>query len=556
MKTFPWLKLFKKAGPDLSLEPPVWLGDISNGEYFHTQTPRQRRMRKMILERADEGARRLGVDRRQFLASSSGMAVTLGVFNLFGCSASDDGPTMNPMNGGAGPVGSGGMLPAGSGGASGGGGQTPMGSGNTPGSGGTTPNGSGGGRPEGGHYDAGKDPLDAGEHCAIALDPAKEFVFDIQSHAFSDRVATGPYASFISILPQARCGKGSVQECFQRNEYVRQMFLNSDTTVSVLSGIPAVDGSNPLTNAEIAEARDIINAMAHSQRVVSHCMVLPNYQQAQSFERMQSIKEEFGVGAWKCYTPWGPDGTGWYLDDEAVGIPFIRRGLDLGVKTFCCHKGLPLPTFDTVHTNPRDVGIVAKMFPEAKFIIYHSAFQFGGNAPEGPYVENGTTGVNSLITSMIKAGIGPNQNVYGELGSTWYFVMQSPNQAAHVIGKLLKYVGENNVVWGTDSIWYGSPQPQIEAFLRFNISEQFQQQYGYPALTPEIKRKILGLNAARAYGIDASAVRCGIDKTAVALFKRELDDEFGPRRWATDVPPITTRRQFLDVFRLHRGLPG
>jgi uncharacterized protein len=60
--------------------------------------------------------------------------------------------------------------------------------------------------------------------------------------------------------------------------------------------------------------------------------------------------------------------------------------------------------------------------------------------------------VNRLITSMRRAGIGPNENVYAELGSTWWYVMRYPVQAAHVLGKLLKYVGEDNVLWGTVSV--------------------------------------------------------------------------------------------------------
>jgi hypothetical protein len=573
MKRFPWLKLRKKTEPELPVEPPIWLGNRSNGEYFHYQTPREKLIRKLILERAEEGARRLGIDRREFLASTAGMATTLAVFNLVGCSSNTNSSSSKLGAGGYGPIGSGGAGGGLGGGAPGTGGAGVMGGAGGPsgaggstsssGSGGTTSSSSGGtsssasgGHPEGGYYDAGRDHLDAGEHCEVALDPTKEFIFDIQTHHFSDRAAMGPYGTFIAILPQARCGKAT-QVCFERNEYVRQMFLNSDTTVSVLSGIPATDDLNPITNEEIVQSRDIIDMMAGgSQRVVNHCMVLPNYEQQKQFDGMQHIKETFGVGAWKCYTPWGPNGTGYYLDDMDTGIPFIQRGIQLGVKLFCSHKGVPLPTFDTVHTNPRDIGVVAKMFPDANFIIYHSAYQHGGSAAEGPYVDGGTTGVNSLITSLKMNGVGPGSNVYGELGTTWFAVMNDPNQAAHVLGKLLLYLGENNVVWGTDSIWYGSPQPQIEAFLRFNISAQFQQMYGYPALTDDIKRKILGLNSARLYGVDPTARRCAIQASQVQSLKLELDGEFGPRRWALERPPITTRREFLQLLRSHKGMPG
>ena len=61
--------------------------------------------------------------------------------------------------------------------------------------------------------------------------------------------------------------------------------------------------------------------------------------------------------------------------------------------------------------------------------------------------------------------------------------MRDPDEAAHVLGKLLERVGDDRVLWGTDSIWYGSPQNQIEAFRNFQISNEFQDTFGYPELT-------------------------------------------------------------------------
>ena len=142
--------------------------------------------------------------------------------------------------------------------------------------------------------------------------------------------------------------------------------------------------------------------------------------------------------------------------------------------------------------------------------MYHSGFDVG--PAEGPYSADNDYGVDRLITSMGASGIGAGENVYGELGSTWRFVMSKPTEAAHVIGKLLKHVGPDNILWGTDSIWYGSPQDQIESFRAFTISDEFQERYGYPALTPEVKAKIFGLNAARLHGLDPASGACTFDK--------------------------------------------
>jgi hypothetical protein len=88
--------------------------------------------------------------------------------------------------------------------------------------------------------------------------------------------------------------------------------------------------------------------------------------------------------------------------------------------------------------------------------------------------------------------------------------MGDPGAAAHVVGKLLAQFGEDNVVWGTDSIWYGSPQDQIQAFRAFTISEELQARYSYPALTPVVKQKILGLNSTRLYHVAPVPAACRI----------------------------------------------
>ena len=85
-------------------------------------------------------------------------------------------------------------------------------------------------------------------------------------------------------------------------------------------------------------------------------------------------------------------------------------------------------------------------------------------------------------------GVKPNSNVYAELGSTWRFLMRDPDGAAHALGKLIKYCGENNVLWGTDSIWYGSPQDQIQAFRTFQISAELRAQARLPRDHPGAAR--------------------------------------------------------------------
>jgi predicted TIM-barrel fold metal-dependent hydrolase len=93
-------------------------------------------------------------------------------------------------------------------------------------------------------------------------------------------------------------------------------------------------------------------------------------------------------------------------------------------------------------------------------------------------------------------------------------MLRRPTEAAHVLGKLRLAVGPDRIVWGTDSIWYGSPQPLIDAFRTFEIPERMQAEFGYPALTREAKAKILGVNARSVYGItDDDIARAAADRT-------------------------------------------
>jgi hypothetical protein len=304
---------------------------------------------------------------------------------------------------------------------------------------------------------------------------------------------------------------------------------------------------------------------------VNQIQVMPNdrWELQRDVMTMAAQDPAWRAVSWKAYPAWGPaksgiGGMGYYLTDD-VGKQFIEHGLSLGIPNFAVHKGLPIPGFDVEHNQPIEVGEIAKAYPEANFIIYHSGIGAGtsnllglANVEKHPYDEqmDGSKmlqGVDQLISSLRAAKIDPsnNMNVYAELGSAWSNVMNDASAAQHLIGKLLKYVGPDRVVWGTDCILYGSPQPQIEAFRMFQITAGYQQMYGYPALTPDIKAKIFGLNAAKIFCIDPTARRCAADTSTFAQVRRHWDSEFGQRRWTFQQPlGPTTRREFIQLARI------
>src|SRR4029077_1289346 len=141
------------------------------------------------------------------------------------------------------------------------------------------------------------------------------------------------------------------------------------------------------------------------------------------------------------------------------------------------------------------------------------------NHVEGPYDPGGSLGIDLFLRALDDHHVPPNSNVWVDLGTVWRETSKSPTTAAHTLGKLLKRVGENRVLWGTDAVWYGSPQAQIAAFRAFQISDEFQDRFGYPALTPTVKRKVFGLNAASLFGIDATTTRFALDSDPLATAK-------------------------------------
>jgi hypothetical protein len=387
------------------------------------------------------------------------------------------------------------------------------------------------------------------------LDPAAarsvlagdEFIFDIQTHHVTPGKEWEKFnpamKTFLRFLP----GRTD----FGRYAYTKEIFLDSDTTCAVLSAVPATAEGQPLPQKEADTTRGLIDSMSASPRLLVHALVTPNVEPLPAqLEAMERVSKEFKIAAWKLYTLWGPDKQGYWLDDEKVGIPLIEKARALGIKTICLHKGFRSVGVASGHDRARDVGVVAKRFPDVKFIVYHSGYDT--DIKEGPY-EKAERGTNGLIASLQENGIGPNANVYAEIGSTWWMLMKKPDEAAHALGKLVKAVGPDNVLWGTDSIWYGSPQPQIAALRAFEISDDFCGKYGYSKLTKELKAKIFGLNSAKVYGADPKAVRASIQKDDV----EKLKTSYVPRRdpsFATYGPK--TRREFMQLLKLRGGNPA
>ncbi len=476
-------------GWDPESELPIKLGPCSNGEDRPVPLGpvAQEAIRRTRAE-AESVARRIGVDRRSFLRSLGGAALMLGT--LAACH--DDANRSR-------------------------------------------------GKRSGGSFRVPNDAADRdASRAALSGD---EVIFDVQTHYLDyDLAAPGTGIAgidgLVNSFPQGACGEEDARVCYSVEQYLDLLFNQSDTSMMILTALPIPEQVNPLDIGAMEKARRIAEQVCGDGRVLLHGGVQPTNGPAGSqLDGMAALRRDHGVVGWKVYTH--APGDGWWLDDHdaaapKVGEDFLARVEEVGPSIVCVHKGF---SGGSRFASPVDVGPAAKAHPDIRFVVYHSGFE--GGVPEGPYLEDGR-GVDRLITSLRGAGVGPGRNVYAELGSTWWNLMRDPTAAAHVLGKLIGAVGPDNVVWGTDSLWYGSPQDQIQAFRTFEISTEFQERYGYPALTKELKGKVLGANALALYDVESPTVRCEFSRDELAALR-----ETNGVAWRTYGPETDTELRTL-----------
>jgi hypothetical protein len=375
--------------------------------------------------------------------------------------------------------------------------------------------------------------------------PKDQFIFDIQTHhvdvgkKWYDDTPEGRQTTrfFRSLRP----GTSSLEESLDqlnRDHYVKEIFFDSDTVMAVISGVPSREwDKNPLPPDLMAATRDYVNGLAGSQRVLSHGLLRPNLG-ARELDEMERQVKDLKIAAWKMYTGAELGENAWWMDDEKVAYPCWEKSRKLGIRNLCVHKGLPLGFFNEEHCKPKDLLKAAKDWPELNFIVYHSAFRGLGEMREASAKDPQEIPWTSDLVRTLREH--PEvKNIYFELGSTFGQISAfAPVACMHLLGQMLQCAGPDRILWGTDSIWGGSPQGQIERLRRLKMRDDLIEKYGYPPITPEVKKKILGLNAARLFGVDVEAKRSAITR-----------DQFSKIRCAYERDPWPSNVQFGWVWK-------
>src|SRR6266508_3751126 len=293
------------------------------------------------------------------------------------------------------------------------------------------------------------------------------------------------YAFHAALTPEG-------QPVLQAEEFLRQwtideidqmVYEGSDTDMLVAMPLPLTDlfrdGLSPWEEcAELARRRP--------DRTVFWGSVNP-LEGRRALDLMERQVGEFGARAFKFYNVRYDFGQPfpWRMDDPKVAFPIFEKAQELGVNLIGVHKGVPLGPQPIEATQTWDMDGAAANFPDINFVIFHVGLPF----------------IDEVCWQLIRY-----PNLYASIAATINFVVRAPRQFAEVLGKLLFWCGEDKIIYGSEApIW--QPQWALEAFWNFQLPQDLVEGYGYPQLTEQAKRKILGENLLRLHGMDVEETR-------------------------------------------------
>ncbi|PPQ26246.1 amidohydrolase family protein [Rhodopila globiformis] len=393
------------------------------------------------------------------------------------------------------------------------------------------------------------DAAEAAEPDAAAARSAglsKQFIFDDQLHfvrddySYEGLLGLGHWAAENWNPAMKKEAVGMTLERYKFANFLREIYFDSDTKIGLLSGAPFDDPSKwLLSNDQIKQAADTVNRVAGSRRLLYHSLITPK--QPGWMDEVDRVIADVHPTSWKGYTIGDPLAVKttrypWRLDDETLMYPFYEKAVRAGITNICIHKGLMPRDYETSTPNVwhyatvEDLPKAAKDWPQINFIIYHSALRPFLEDTQAELDEFERTGyirwVSDLAAIPDKHGV---KNVYAEIGTSFAVsAVSNPRFCAAFLGTLVKGVGYDHILWGTDSVWYGSPQWQIEAFRRLEIPEDMQKKHGFAPLGAadgQVKGAILGYNGARLYALDLRAAADQLPYDGIAQRKAAYLDQ-------------------------------
>ena len=312
----------------------------------------------------------------------------------------------------------------------------------------------------------------------VDLDAGRElldrsmFVMDVQTHHADTAMFPGSGFCFLRFLDTQGCEQDP--SILGQLNFVKETFVDSETSVGVISGLP---NGVPLGPEVMAQTRDLVNQLAGSERCLSQAMIDPKAAPGSptAIDSMEHQVRDLKGRALKCYTYSG----NWFLDDEKVSYPMLAEARRLGLRLINVHKGLPAIFAPGSEQSVRTIDFpkVVADWPGLRFCAYHSGYFQEGDHPLG------LDGLTEFLQVVDDAAGAPAPRVRRDRQHLRGRPCCRARAGGALLGQLLRALGPHNVLWGTDSIWWGSPQWLIDAFKTLEIPPAMQERFGYPALT-------------------------------------------------------------------------
>jgi predicted TIM-barrel fold metal-dependent hydrolase len=400
----------------------------------------------------------------------------------------------------------------------------------------------------GGLFDASAAEAATPEQAQARADGLKDqFIMDMHTHFLRDDTRLTGFVAMRTAVGRsgwnkALADKEQTIEDLKFENYKKEMFLDSDTKIALISSAPSeIPQDWFLTNRQMADARARVNKEAGSRRLFAHCIFTPGRPGwLDELDAGLALKPE----SCKGYTV--GDNTHkelskypWRMDDEKTTYKGYEKMVKAGIKNVCVHKGLFPPSTERQfphlvgYADVSDVGKAAKDWPQLNFIIYHSAYRHVGGDPAIALAEFEKSGRIAWTSDLadIPGKYGVN-NVYADLGQIFAVTLVAqPKVCAALMGILVRGLGHDRVTWGSDALWTGSPQWQIEGLRRLEIPDDMQQTHGFKPLGPArgaVKTAIFGDNNARLYNINQKRAGSDLEGDRFAALKDAYDRQ-GPR---------------------------
>src|ERR1044072_1517944 len=258
-----------------------------------------------------------------------------------------------------------------------------------------------------------------------------QFILDMHTHILRDDTRIMGFVEMRKAVGKAGWNKQLADkeqtiEDLKFNNYKKEMFLDSDTKISLISSAPSdIEQDWFLTNEQMADARKKINDEAGSRRVFCHAIFTPGQP-----GWLDKLDAGLALNPESCKGYTVGDNTHkeisrypWRMDDEKVAYKGNEKMVKAGIKNVCIHKGLFAPGIEKRYPNLRgfadvaDVGQAAKDWPNLNFIISHPAYRHVGGDPAVALAEFKRTGRIAWTSDLadIPAEYGVS-NVSGDAG--------------------------------------------------------------------------------------------------------------------------------------------